>query len=960
MGSQQLNLKIKGLHTDPNNFSEAPNGSLSIADNIVIDKDSVAESRRGQAVYSSALSGTPSKLFNYRNAILTHYGTKLAYDSNDAGTFVEYSGSYSVPDSDYRMQAIESNRNFYFTTSQGIYKLDALTATPVSAGAPKGLDGTATANIAAGGWLVANAQSAYRVVWGYRDRNNNLILGAPSQRITLIGDPANPTNATLTFTIPQDVTTSYIYQVYRAPASASTSTPATDEMRLVYEANPTSAQIVAKSVTISDVLPVSLEGAYLYTSPSQEGIVNANEVPPFSKDLVTYKNYTFYANTRTKQRFTFTLIGVDDDSTALGYYIDGTVGTTSGSPNLTTIASTTNIRVGMRVVGAGIPSTARVQTITGANTLTMTVNATATASVSVEFQDRLTIGQQDFWAGSAENIGTNTFLATVSGTPGTNIAATATSIVRVINQSSSNTQFYAYYLSGYLDLPGQILIEERALGGSVYELTSTAGSSFNPTLPERQTITSNTLANPTVVTSTSHGLSTGDSIEIYGSNSTPSLNGTHTVTVLTANTFTVPVNVTAAGTTGFFNKSTVYVKSDNEERPNRVMFSKLQQPEACPLYATIDVGSRNDPIKRIVALRDSIFIFKDDGIFRVTGEDPNSFRVSLFDSTAKLLAPESAAVFNNQVFIFSDQGVAAVSDNGVQIVSRPIESTLLQLSSSEYPNFQTATFATAYESNRQYILFTISETTDTYATQAFIYNSFTNAWTRWDLSRSAGIINSRDNKLYMANPVSNTIYKERKEFTEDDYADEEFAVTINSLTSTSITLASVTGLSVGMTIQQGVNRQIITAINSLTLTVESTSGFTTGAATVYKPIAVSIAFLPFDTQNPGITKQFREMTFTFRSAAFEQADLEYTTNFTPYPVSGELRSTWVGPWGGFPWGSLPWGGSLGGQQAIRTLVPLECQRAHWMTVQISIEQAFTSFSFTGLSLVYNKVSERFR
>jgi hypothetical protein len=64
------------------------------------------------------------------------------------------------------------------------------------------------------------------------------------------------------------------------------------------------------------------------------------------------------------------------------------------------------------------------------------------------------------------------------------------------------------------------------------------------------TITANTLANPTVVTSTAHGLQTGDHVTIAGSNSTPTINGDRAVTVINANSFSVPVNVTVAGTAG--------------------------------------------------------------------------------------------------------------------------------------------------------------------------------------------------------------------------------------------------------------------------------------------------------------------------------------------------------------------------------------------------------------------------
>lgn len=66
------------------------------------------------------------------------------------------------------------------------------------------------------------------------------------------------------------------------------------------------------------------------------------------------------------------------------------------------------------------------------------------------------------------------------------------------------------------------------------------------------TILTSSVANPTVITTAAaHGLSTGDSIHIANhTGSTPDINGTHTVTVLTNTTFTIPVNVTVDGTGG--------------------------------------------------------------------------------------------------------------------------------------------------------------------------------------------------------------------------------------------------------------------------------------------------------------------------------------------------------------------------------------------------------------------------
>jgi hypothetical protein len=69
-------------------------------------------------------------------------------------------------------------------------------------------------------------------------------------------------------------------------------------------------------------------------------------------------------------------------------------------------------------------------------------------------------------------------------------------------------------------------------------------------VPGPLTITGNTAANPSVVTTGTHGLTSGQTVTITGSNSTPTLNGPRVVTVLSSTTFSVPVTVTVAGTAG--------------------------------------------------------------------------------------------------------------------------------------------------------------------------------------------------------------------------------------------------------------------------------------------------------------------------------------------------------------------------------------------------------------------------
>ena len=91
------------------------------------------------------------------------------------------------------------------------------------------------------------------------------------------------------------------------------------------------------------------------------------------------------------------------------------------------------------------------------------------------------------------------------------------------------------------------------VGSIVQMVASSEGALSAWQLTAPAAITANTLANPTVVTSAAHGLAAGTtSIVIGGSNSTPTIDGARTATYIGANAFSVPVNVTVAGTSGYW------------------------------------------------------------------------------------------------------------------------------------------------------------------------------------------------------------------------------------------------------------------------------------------------------------------------------------------------------------------------------------------------------------------------
>ena len=254
--SQKLNVGIQGLNTN-NNLQTLPDGSLVNVKNMNVDRK-LAESRRGFLKHSTVAS--IDKLTEYQNKLIAHTSDNvLKYYSG--GSWTSYSETITAPSSISKVKFKQSNQNLYLTTSTGVKVLDAYNNSVLATGMPKGLDGIASTT-GGSGFMATNGQIAYRIVWGTRDANNNLYLGAPSQRIIVTNTSGGNRDISLTFTIPSGITTSDFFQIYRSRASASSTTEPDDELQLVYEYNPTYGEIAALSITFNDSTPDSLKGHY--------------------------------------------------------------------------------------------------------------------------------------------------------------------------------------------------------------------------------------------------------------------------------------------------------------------------------------------------------------------------------------------------------------------------------------------------------------------------------------------------------------------------------------------------------------------------------------------------------------------------------------------------------------------------------------------------------------------------
>lgn len=1102
------NLKANGLNTSPNSLMK-PEGSLEVAKNVIIRRDNVIEPRRGFKTFGTSFpsaSDRAKQLMVYKNRILRQYASTLQFDSNGSGSFSSFNGSYSETETGLRIRSLESNSNFYFTTSEGIKKLSAITASDFStspgfvenSGGIKAVDLTSTLKTTYGsttGFLPQDSTVAYRVVWGTKDLNSNIILGTPSQRteiynemiqlllidyshlldsldritdttttarigngdyvntyklpntatavdlstkllqlvsaidndifladdpgtaplnidtvasagglipgssytITFLpGDPStlvskgdviyvsginaatintlsglhtvsdvtattltysttatgavtfstpeihsgnfrninvtNPmgtidsptphselvliqnfisliisnlklepitiitalnrstyitslttttsSNVSLTITIPSGVTTNYFYQVYRGDISQAIGVVVldnlvpNDEMQLIYEAYTT---ITVGSITFTDITPDAFRGANLYTNEaSGEGILQANDIPPFAKDINSFKGSTFFANCRTRYRSGLNLLGVSElitqynagktptltisDGTTTNTYsfilglkekfsINFATGAITGAVldrvgvvpgyywSFSSANNVTNYYVWYKVDTETDPAiagkTGIMVPIVAGYTSTQVAQATRDY-ISLYFKDftctsattTLTVETTDYGGttnasngtvpgmvitlvtdGQGEDSTLKRVLLSSVVSPSIAVDETARSLVRIINKNITDI-VYAYYVSGNNTVPGQMQIESRVLSTTPFYLQSnnaTVGSNFNPDISPLLSITGITIANPTVITTSNpHSMVTGDKVFITDTNvtSTPTLNAIHTITRISANTFSVSINVTAtASVTGAATRLVDAIAAENNSQVNRVYYSKYQQPEAVPQLNYYDVGARDKKILRIFPIRDSLFIFKEDGLYRISGE-AIPFSLALFDSSCILLAPDSVAVLDNNIFCFTQKGLSTVSEAGVSTVSRAIDTEILRLPT--FINFKTASWATSYESDNSYLFWTLKNSTDSVANICYRYSLLTRSWTTYDKSNTCGIINQLDDKLYLGAGDTNYIEQERKQFLRQDYADREYSValTASNYTSNIIHFNSITNFEIGDVLEQ--------------------------------------------------------------------------------------------------------------------------------------------------------------
>jgi len=740
---------------------------------------------------------------------------------------------------------------------------------------------------------IPQTSAQLRSIQDYMDEIILKLQTSPTSEITntnlnLYIDELNVTKTStvnLTINIPTEVVSAglnqYFLQLYRSNITEAIGTTVLselvpdDEMKLVYEAFPTALELSANVMLFEDITLDTFAGANLYTNEATgEGALQANDAPPYAKDLARFKNVTFYANTKNKQKKLLSLLGVSNMITDYNNSIipkltitNGTNTVTysfvTGLQEITDITCVADVADSLNGTYFDIYSAEDVTkyrfyyktsggtdtppAITTETLVKIYINTNdADTSVAGKTKDILNVYGVDFIAedntlptiqvtttgfgyttdasagttgftvtvtqqGRGQSISTNPkqVLLSTNISPAVAVDETARSLVNIINKDTSSP-VYAYYLSSASGVPGKFFLEAKSLNSDVlYMLTnnSVTGASFNPDLSPTSSITAISSANPTVITTSApHGLVNTSTVVISSSNSPTNIDGKYSVTVVSSTQFSIPVDLSAmvvGSYSAVYSKTSDVEASENETKPNRVYYSKLDQPEAVPLFNYFDVGDSDKAILRIYPLRDSLFVFKEEGLYRISGE-VSPFTLALFDSSCKITAPDSIGVVANLIFAWTKKGIETISESGASLVSRPIDNDILKLGSTNYTNFKTTTFGLGYESDKSYLVWTVTKTNDSVAKICYRYSTVTGAWTTYDKTNTCGIVKVLEDKLFLGAGDINYIEEERKTFTRTDYADRElsFQINNNAYSGNKIKFTSITDFEIGDVLEQ--------------------------------------------------------------------------------------------------------------------------------------------------------------
>lgn len=735
-----------GLQTDRTAL-EPPEGGMRQADNVLINRPGIIEPRLGfgdtTGIDLSPADGKlPVRGWPWREYIVLQHRA----DDGSAWRLISQAGddfnAVAPPSGRGSSDATLSRENLYITSSTGLQVVHTLSDAAARAGAwtyyqapsYSFIDLTVASEDADHASIASNSSVAYRWVLRTSDELGYEKRSAPSARQICRVPSSYATGARVelgTIKIHPEWAAGDVLELYRTRNSGSETADPGEDYYLTAEYVLTSSDI-STGYTADDIwddrTPDDALGPALYTSVSQLGAAESKEVPPQAGAVAEWKNCLWLGDTLSRAAVTLQIREVRatpaSDGTGLCGDITGTYAGVSGN-DLTGVtlsaAEWASLAVGMWIADGGAP---------GSSSGGIPTGTTITA----------------FDSGA----GTITLSAAPSGTG--NI--TAGDIVTV-----NGTNLYCW-TSESLALQRFAQSTDADPATRCYE---TALSLASVIAYNAETLSATAIKD--------EQLGAGDG----------------TFLVIDDDPVDQALTITCASRGGAFvpDISSGYdVDALNDPaRPGGLSWSAVDEPEAFPPLQNTIVGNRGKQIIALTPLDAALIVWKEDGIFRVTGFPPDGFVVDELSASSvapiRLLSPRCVCILGRAVYAWTNQGVIEVTEGGIsRIISEPI-ADVLRVSQQQLPlgdaNGQRGFWMEAHPRLGLVVLSLASSSSAEYGAEQYVWSRATGAWTRWDRQDRCMVYDPAEDRM-LACPAGEQVYAVGENgFSASNYYDMESA-----------------------------------------------------------------------------------------------------------------------------------------------------------------------------------------
>jgi hypothetical protein len=387
---------------------------------------------------------------------------------------------------------------------------------------------------------------------------------------------------------------------------------------------------------------------------------------------------------------------------------------------------------------------------------------------------------------------------------------------------------------------------------------------------------------------------------------------------------------------------------------NTVAYSLPGMPDSVPTLNTLPpVGSADEPVLRVVPLRDSALLLKRDGAFRLTGYDAASWSVQPLDPTFVLVGPNTAVAVPGACIALSSRGLVVITDAGVELLSGNVQD---QLDAVLTPAMRDATsrlaFGVSYDTEATYLLWVPASPSSTLAERALVLHTDKGEWTARTDARRAALVLPSSGRLYAAG--GSQLSQERKTGTLFDYADGTRAtgLTATARVGDSLTLSSVAGLVVGDVLVQGSTWDTVRAISGSTVRLGRASSFTTGVAniTALAGYDAVLAWAPRYAPQAGQRQlHAREVDLSYRDAIIGEDACTFSSDADPVEASVPVLGS-----------SYALSDAAGVEQprVLRVLVPRQHARSTRLYVTSTHRAGYRPVRLEAMTCTFNVGTER--